>query len=40
MTENETEKAEDKFERKTKKLPELKFESGEKGHENEGGQDA
>jgi hypothetical protein len=40
MIENEKEKSEDKFETKTKNLPELKFENGEKGHENEGGQDA
>jgi len=40
MTQNEREKVEDKFENKTKKLPALKFEDGEKGHENEGGHDA
>ena len=40
MSENETEKAQDKFERKIKKQPELKYEEGEKGHEDEGGKDA
>jgi len=40
MTENEREKTEDKFERKTKKLPEVILESGKKGHEDDGGQDA
>ncbi len=40
MSENEIEKKEDKFEKKTKKLPELKYEEGEKRHENEGGKEA
>jgi len=40
MSQNEREKAEDKFERKTKNLPDLPSESVEKKRESDGGQDA